>query len=103
MGDSNTPEERQPAKNSKVPFAVVPLLGIAAVLAGLVVAWLNRDFTGWVAYAPLSNTPFTANGAAFMTQGTQLGLAITAVGLLVLAFWAGYRTGRRGSSQRTDS
>ncbi|MEO8281863.1 MAG: hypothetical protein ABI568_00430 [Pseudarthrobacter sp.] len=76
------------------------LLGLAAVLAGLMVARLNRDFTGWFAYAPLSNTPFAANGAAIVTQGTQLGLATTAVGLLLLAFWAGYRTGRRGASQR---
>jgi hypothetical protein len=52
---------------------------------------------GWFAYAPLSNAPFSANGAAFITQGTQAGLAIMGAGLLVLAFWAGYRVGRRVS------
>ena len=65
------------------------------MLSGVLIAYLNRDFTGWFAYAPLSNKPFTANGAAFITQGTQAGLALMGAGLLVLAFWAGYRVGRR--------
>lgn len=73
----------------------MPVVGLVAVIAGLIVAWLNRDFTGWFAYAPLSNTRFTAYGAAFITQGTQLGLALAVVGLLVLAFWAGFRLGRK--------
>jgi len=68
------------------------------VLAGVLIAYLNRDFTGWFAYAPLSNKPFVANGAAFVTQGTQIGLAVMVAGLLVLAFWAGYRLGRKGGS-----
>lgn len=98
MGDNNTPNERQPSKRSKVPAAVVPLLGLAAVLAGCLVAYLNRNYTGWVGYAPLSNRPFTANGAAFITQGTQIGLATMVAGLLLLAFWAGFRMGRQGAS-----
>ncbi|MDE8587364.1 hypothetical protein [Arthrobacter sp. NQ4] len=96
--DNNTPEEHRPSKHAKVPAAAVPLLGIAAVLSGVLIAYLNRDFTGWFAYAPLSNKPFVANGAAFVTQGTQIGLAVMVAGLLVLAFWAGYRLGRMGRS-----
>ena len=95
MGENITPEERPPFKRGKVPAAVVPLCGLVAVLVGFLIAYLNRDFTGWFAYAPLSNTPFGANGAAFVTQGTQIGLAIMVAGLLVLAFWAGFRLGRR--------
>jgi heme/copper-type cytochrome/quinol oxidase subunit 1 len=95
MGENKTPGEHQPSKRAKLPAAVVPVLGIAAVLIGCLVAYLNRDFTGWVAYAPLSNQPFSANGAAFITQGTQVGLAVAGVGLLVLAFWAGLVAGRR--------
>lgn len=95
MGENTTPEERPPSGHAKVPAAVVPLLGVAAVLAGCLIAYLNRDFTGWVAYAPLSNQPFSANGAAVITQGTQAGLAMIAAGLLLLAFWVGYRLGRR--------
>ncbi|UUL77131.1 hypothetical protein NG819_05985 [Pseudarthrobacter sp. Fe7] len=98
MGENSTPEEHQPSERAKVPAGVVPLLGLAAVLAGLLIAYLNRDFTGWFAYAPLSNKPFTANGAAFITEGTQIGLAVMVAGLLVLAFWAGYRLGLRAKS-----
>ena len=68
---------------------------VAAVLAGGLIAFLNRDYIGWFAYAPLSNTPFTVNGAALITQGTQIGLAVAVVGLLLLAFWAGHRIGMR--------
>jgi heme/copper-type cytochrome/quinol oxidase subunit 1 len=100
MGENNMPDERQPSKRGKLPAAVVPVLGAAAVLLGCLIAYLNRNFTGWFAYAPLSKTPFSANGAAFVTQGTQIGLAIMAAGLLVLAFWAGYRLGRRAKPVR---
>jgi len=100
MVENATPEERPVSKRGKVPAVavVVPLLGVAAVLFGCLIAYLNRDFTGWFAYAPLSNTPFGANGAAFVTQGTQVGLAVAGAGLLLLAFWAGYRLGRRASA-----
>jgi NADH:ubiquinone oxidoreductase subunit 4 (subunit M) len=97
MGENNTPGERRPSKHTKLPAVVVPFLGLAAVLVGGLIAYLNRDFVGWFAYAPLSNKPFSANGAAFITQGTQAGLAIMVSGLLVLAFWAGYRMGVKGS------
>lgn len=99
MGENDTPEENTPSKRAKVPAAVVPLAGLATVLVGVLVALLNRDYIGWFAYAPLSNTTFTANGAALITQGTQVGLAIVVLGLLVLALWAGYRIGRRGLSR----
>ena len=95
MGENNGPEERRPSKRTGVPATVLPFLGLAAVLVGGLIAFLNRDFTGWFAYAPLSNKPFSANGAAFITEGTQIGLAVAAAGLLALAFWAGYRVGRR--------
>ena len=98
MGENATPEERPGSRRGKVPAAVVPLLGLVAVLVGFLIAYLNRDFTGWFAYAPLSNTPFGANGAAFVTQGTQVGLVIMVAGLLVLAFWTGYRFGRRAGA-----
>jgi heme/copper-type cytochrome/quinol oxidase subunit 1 len=95
MGKNNEANEHGPPKRTKVTAAVVPLLGVAAVLGGCLIAYLNRDFTGWFAYAPLSNKPFSANGAAFITQGTQIGLAVAFAGLLLLAFWVGFRLGRR--------
>ena len=97
MGDNNTlGEHNTPQPARKRPAVVVPLLGLIAVIVGLVVAWNNQstDF-GWFAYAPLSDQVFTGNGTAFVSQGTQIGLAVTVAGLLILAFWAGLRIGRR--------
>ena len=95
MGENNAGEQPNMPKRAKVRAAVLPFAGFAAVLAGGLIAVLNRDYIGWFAYAPLSNTPFSANGAALITQGTQIGLAVVVVGLLLLAFWAGHRIGRR--------
>lgn len=97
MGDKNTSGEHntpQPAR--KVRAAVVPLLGLLIVLAGVAVAWtsLNTE-VGWFAYAPLSNEVFVGNNGSFLSKETQLGVAMSVVGLLVLAFWAGLAIGRR--------
>lgn len=97
MGDNNTLGENNSPQPARKPAAVVvPLLGLIAVIVGLIVAFSNQstDF-GFVAYAPLSDTLFLGNGGAFVSQGTQLGLAVTGVGLLVLSFWAGLAVGRR--------
>jgi heme/copper-type cytochrome/quinol oxidase subunit 1 len=68
------------------------------VLVGCLVAWSNATTSfGWFAYAPLSNQLFTGSGVSVVSQGTQIGLAVAVTGLLVLAFWAGYRIGRRAS------
>ncbi len=94
MGEHNTSGERN-KKSARVSAAVLPVAGLVAVLVGCIVAWSNASASfGWFAYAPLSNQPFPGNGIAFVTQGTQIGLAVAVIGLLVLAFWAGYRIGR---------
>jgi heme/copper-type cytochrome/quinol oxidase subunit 1 len=101
MGDNNTPEDRKTPKPARALAAVAPFIGLAAVLVGSIVAWnssSNASF-GWFAYAPLSNETFSGSGMAFVTQGTQVGLAVAVVGLLVLAFWAGHTIGRRTRSQ----
>ncbi|UKA70647.1 hypothetical protein [Arthrobacter sp. FW306-06-A] len=99
MGENSTPDGNRPSKRAKVTAAVVPLLGVAIAVVGCIVAWSNRNSNvGWFAYAPLSNEVFSGNGIAFMSQGTQIGIAIMVAGLLVLAFWAGYSVGRRASS-----
>jgi heme/copper-type cytochrome/quinol oxidase subunit 1 len=97
MGENNAAEQPNTPERTSIRAAVVPLAGFAAVLVGGLIAYFNRDFVGWFAYAPLSNTSFSGNGIAFITQGTQIGLAIAVVGLLLLAFWAGYRIGRRSA------
>jgi heme/copper-type cytochrome/quinol oxidase subunit 1 len=97
MGENHAAEQANTPKPARAFAAILPFAGFAAVLVGGLVAYLNRDYAGWFAYAPLSNRPFTANNAALITQGTQLGLAIAVVGLLLLTFWAGYRTGTRAT------
>lgn len=80
---------------------ILPVLGLVAVLAGVVIAKSNETASfGWFAYAPLSEQVFIGNGVALVSQGTQLGLAVTVIGLLVLAFWAGYRTGRQPKPEK---
>ncbi|MEV7663483.1 hypothetical protein [Paenarthrobacter sp. NPDC089316] len=97
MGDNNTfGEHNTPQPGRKVTAVVVPLLGLLAVIVGLIVAWSNQstDF-GFVAYAPLSDVLFLGNGVTMVSQGTQLGLTVTVIGLLILAFRAGLAVGRR--------
>jgi hypothetical protein len=77
---------------------VVSLLGLAVVIAGVgttIVGSSQPVSFGWFAYAPLSNESFSASGVAFLGPMTQTGYLIAVVGLLVLAFWAGNRVGRR--------
>ncbi|UXM91054.1 hypothetical protein [Paenarthrobacter sp. JL.01a] len=99
MGDNNTlGEHNSPQPASKATAVVVPLLALIAVIVGLIVAWNNQttDF-GFVAYAPLSDVLFLGNGVTMVSQGTQIGLTVTVLGLLVLAFRAGLAVGRRRS------
>lgn len=97
MGDNNTPgEHHSPQPARKLAVVVVPLLGLVAAIVGLIVAWNGtNETTGWFAYAPLSDNVFQPSGGSFVSRGSQLGLAVTGVGLLVLAFWAGLAIGRR--------
>ena len=93
-GNKPTPGPGTP-RPARISAAILPLVGLIAVLVGCFVAWSHANATfGWFAYAPLSNEVFTGNGIAFVSQGTQIGLAVAVTGLLVLAFWAGYRIGR---------
>jgi heme/copper-type cytochrome/quinol oxidase subunit 1 len=95
MGEHNTSGEHKTPKPGRVSAAILPFGGLVAVLVGCLVAWSNANASiGWFAYAPLSNELFTGNGVVLVRQGTQIGLALAVTGLLVLAFWAGYRIGR---------
>ncbi len=75
----------------------VPLVALTMLLAGLVL--LSRpapeeDF-GWFAYAPVSARPVVLQALVFMGAEAWAGVALIGVGLLVLAFWSGYTTGRQ--------
>lgn len=99
MGEDNTSGEHKTPKPARLSAAILPVVGALAVLVGCFIAWsnANTETVGWFAYAPLSNEVFTGNGVALVSQGTQIGLAVAVAGLLVLAFWAGYRIGRRAN------
>jgi heme/copper-type cytochrome/quinol oxidase subunit 1 len=95
MGE-HTSGERKTTKPARFTAVVLPAVGLAAVLAGCLIAWSNATTSfGWFAYAPLSDQIFTGSGTALVSQGTQIGVAVAVAGLLVLAFWAGYRIGRQ--------
>ncbi|MEJ1195198.1 hypothetical protein [Pseudarthrobacter sp. CCNWLW207] len=97
MGEHSTSGERK-EKSARVSAAVLPVAGLVALVVGCLVAWSNANVSfGWFAYAPLSDQLFMGSGVAIVSQGTQIGLAVAATGLLILAFWAGYRIGRRAS------
>ncbi|UVJ38896.1 hypothetical protein [Arthrobacter sp. CJ23] len=102
MGEHNIHgEHATPKPARRASAAVVPILGLAAVLAGCVFAWNSATSDiGWFAYAPLSNKIVTGNGTIFVSQGTQIGIVVAALGLLLLAFWAGYRIGRQRPARR---
>ena len=50
---------------------------------------------GWFAYAPVSDTTFTAEGVHVFSTATLVGAVVLVVGLLGLAAWLGYRRGAR--------
>ncbi|WP_461172638.1 hypothetical protein M1D93_16925 [Arthrobacter sp. Z1-9] len=101
MGENNTPGEHTRPRTARLRGAVLPIAALAVVLAGCFIAWSNSQNVsfGWFAYAPLDNEPFSGSGLSFVTPGTQAGLAIAVAGLLVLAFWAGYRIGRKAGTR----
>ena len=97
MGEHSKLGERNRPQPARRPLAaVVPLLGLIAVIVGCVLAWNGLNETmGWFAYAPLSNQTFAGDGLTYVGAGVRNGLSLAVTGLLVLAFWAGFVTGRR--------
>ncbi|XAS63665.1 hypothetical protein VUN84_15425 [Micrococcaceae bacterium Sec5.8] len=75
-----------------VPLGAAALLVVGAVLLARPV---QQDSVGWFAYAPLSQQTFFPGSLLVMDQGSWTGIWLIVVGLLTLAFWAGFRTGRR--------
>lgn len=85
------------ARKSLLGSLAVPLLALAMLLAGLVVLAqpLPQADVGWFAYAPLASQPVVLQGLIFMGPSGWAGVALIGAGLLVLAFWSGYRAGRQ--------
>ena len=84
---------RRPAR-FVLPAVAVALLAVGMVLMSMPV---RQESFGWFAYAPLSQQTFAAQGLLIMDSEKWAGVVLVALGLLTLAFWSGYRTGRRSS------
>ena len=93
LGDreSGPPRRPRPAR-LVVPLAAVALLAVGVVLLSMPV---RQESFGWFAYAPLSQQTFAAPGLLIMDAEKWAGVVLTGLGLLTLAFWSGYRAGRR--------
>ena len=93
------------ARKSLLGRVAVPLAATAMLLAGLVLLAQPvpaEDF-GWFAYAPLDSQLVVPQGLMFMGAAAWTGAALIGAGLLVLAFWSGYRTGRQARDRDADS
>ena len=101
-GEHRKGSRRADSRRRKGWAAVAPVLAVLAVAAGIVTAlWTQSQASfGWFSYAPLSNETFSGRGMVFVDAGTKVGVALTVAGLLVLAFWSGYRTARRRPARR---
>ncbi|OOB92128.1 hypothetical protein [Rathayibacter sp. VKM Ac-2630] len=81
---------------------LLPALGALLLVAGVVVALIAPRETsfGWFAYAPLSTEVFTPDGTLLLRREWLVSAALFALGLVVLAFWTGIRTGSRQARRR---
>lgn len=100
MDTTGSEHGRTPARDLPrwVGIAVVAF-GIASAVAGVVLMLVpsGQASFGWFAYAPLSRTAFVPTGT-LLSQLDLAGLALLVIGLVALAFSAGWALGRRTPS-----
>jgi heme/copper-type cytochrome/quinol oxidase subunit 1 len=85
---------RRAGLTSRLVLAVGSVLSVVGVVV-LAVASARPVSFGWFAYAPLSDTTFTADGVHLFSTASLVGAVVLVIGLLVLAAWLGYRQGAR--------
>ena len=74
------------------------LLGAILLIAGVGVTAVSHQALsfGWFAYAPLqAETVFPGAGMVILAPGELWGMGMVVAGLVMLAFWSGFRTARR--------
>ncbi|MDQ0819672.1 heme/copper-type cytochrome/quinol oxidase subunit 1 [Arthrobacter sp. V4I6] len=91
-----------PGRRQLVAGLAVPLLAVSLLLAGLILTSLpvRSQDVGWFAYAPLSQQTFQLQGLTMIGPEAWTGIAMISLGLLILAFWSGYRIGTRSRQSR---
>ncbi|TFB87262.1 hypothetical protein E3O44_09050 [Cryobacterium algoricola] len=74
-----------------------------AALIGIVLLLLpgNQASFGWFAYAPLSDSTFLPPGG-LLSPHSQIGIVVLIVGLVVLAFGAGWMLGLRHTARSPE-
>jgi hypothetical protein len=84
-----------PGRRKFVADLAAPLLAVSLLLAGLILTSLpvRSENIGWFAYAPLPQQAFQLQGLVMVGAEAWTGIAMISLGLLVLAFWSGYRLG----------
>lgn len=73
-------------------------LAVLLLISGVGVFAVSRQAAafGWFAYAPLSQeTFFPGAGLVMLSPGELWGMGMVVAGLVLLAFWSGYRTAGR--------
>lgn len=90
-------DRETPARRRLIADLAAPLLAVSLLLAGLVLTSLpvRSQDVGWFAYAPLSQQTFQLQGLVLIGAEAWTGIAMISLGLLILAFWSGYRVGAR--------
>jgi hypothetical protein len=79
---------------------VLVLTGVAVLIVGL----LTPVTYGWFAYQPFADATFTPGGSeVVLSRITIIGAVVLTVGLLALAFLAGWRVGAKRSTLIDDS
>ena len=79
-----------------VTAGVLLLAGVVAIVIGMT----SQPFGsfGWFAYQPLANVAFAPGGdVVFVSRTTLIGFAALSLGLITLAFVAGWRLAQRPS------
>jgi len=77
---------------------LLALLGAILLIAGVGVTTVSHQALsfGWFAYAPLQkDAVFPGAGMVILAPGELWGMGMVVAGLVMLAFWAGFRTARR--------
>ncbi|MDY7541745.1 MULTISPECIES: hypothetical protein [unclassified Cryobacterium] len=79
------------------------ILGAVAAAIGLVLLLLpsNQASFGWYAYAPLGDSTFFPP-AGLLSPQSQIGMVVFIVGLVALAFGAGWMLGLRNAASRSE-
>lgn len=78
---------------------IVAIVAVAIGSVGAVYFAAQPMSFAWVAYAPLSGEVFNPNSTHLFSAPTMYALAVVALGLIAVAFWAGLVVGERRSRQ----